>query len=209
MQDSIGNTYRGNGNGILTGPLSLPGGPANDRDIHENVFLENPPPGVYRVSVQATAVREDNHKETGQVDADFALAIRGIGGGRDTSGMVVDMISNTPGQFDVSLANLPGGWVRGFTVMSFNTSRNVSLGDGFGLGFDALSNSIILQAPSAGNVFAFTNSANPADYPNATWSFPSGVANQLQGFTIDAVVVLLNADGDIVDVSNVDRVTIQ
>jgi len=92
--------------------------------------------------------------------------------------------------------------------MSFDTDRHLSLGNVFGLEFDNLSNSIISRGPKPGNVFAFTSSANPAHYPNATFTFPPNVAAFVAGMQIDAVAVLFDAGGNIVDVSNVDRVTV-
>ena len=47
----------------------------NDVDIHENVFIQNPTPGLYRVGVRAAAIRADSHMETPAVDADFATSI--------------------------------------------------------------------------------------------------------------------------------------
>ena len=208
--DSAGNNYWGNdAHGTKIGPVSVAGGSANDVDIHENVILEDPPSGVYQVSVTAAVVRADSHKETGATDVDFALAIRGIGGGRDTSGMVLDMSSSGAGNLEVALSNVPGGWTNGFTLMSFDTGRHASLGNTFGMEFDGLSNQIISRAPKPGGVFAFTNSANPADYPNATFVFPPHVANVVSGMTIDGVVVLFDGGGNVVDVSNVSRVEVQ
>ena len=189
-------------------PRSAPGGSANDIDIHENVFIQNPPSGPYMVRVSATAVREDSHVETAAVDADFALAVRGIGGGRDRSGMTLDLVSNTPGQFDVVVANVPaGGWSTGITMFSLNASRHLSLGNTFGLERDSLSLTSVRRTPTDGDVFAFTTSANPASYPNATFSFGPPITTFIQGKTLDAIVVLFDASGNVVDVSNVARVT--
>jgi hypothetical protein len=197
-----------NPGGILQSPWSAPGGNANDIDIHENVFIKSPNSGLYRVTVSATAVRSDSHKETVEVDADFALAIRGIGGGRDTSGMVLDLSSSGFGNLDVSVSNLPAGWASGVTIFSANTARHLSLGDTFGLEFDSLSLAAISASPSPGKVFAFTE-AGLGLYPYTKFSFPASVAMSASGLSLDAVVVLFDATGSIVDVSNVDRVTVQ
>ena len=200
--------YRGNGNGILEGPWSTPGGEPNDLDIHENVFLPEPTPGVYKVTVEATAVRADSHKETAAVDADFALAIRGASV-RDLTGMVVDAVSNAPDHLDVSLSNVPAvAWTHGFTVMSFAVGRHVSLGNAFGVELDSFARSILKQTPATGNVFAFSSSTDPAEYPNSTYSFPPSTASLVSGFTLDVVAVLLNGPGNVVAVSNVDRVSV-
>src|SRR5690606_7986817 len=160
----------------LTSEWSTPGGNPNDVDIHENVFLKDPAPGIYEVNVRATAVRADSHKETPAVDADFALAVRGIGGGRDKSGTVLDVTSNAPGQLQVALTNLPGGWASGLTLMSFATHRHPALGNLFGLEFDDLTGTILSLPATPGDVFSFTNSGNPNDYPNAPYSFPAPIA---------------------------------
>lgn len=43
------------------GMWSVSGGIPNDRDTVENVFIENPAPGIWRVEVLATLVAEDGH----------------------------------------------------------------------------------------------------------------------------------------------------
>jgi hypothetical protein len=194
--------------GILQSPSSKPGGVANDIDIHENVFLPDPDSGLYRVTVKAEVIRGDSHVETPGDDADFALAIRGIGGGRDTSGMVLDLSSAAPGNFDVSVSSIPAGWTTGYTIFSLDTARHMSLGNVFGLEFDSLSLAAISMAPAPGSVFSFTD-AGAGVYPYVTYSFPAAAATAISGLTIDAVVVLRDGSGALVDVSNTDRVTIQ
>ena len=205
-----GSVYYGNGNGILTGPWSSPGGSANDIDIHENVFIDQPAPGAYEVRVWAPVIRGDSHKETSVDDADFALAIRGIGGGRDTSGMVVDLISDVPGQLDIAISGLPAtGWTHGYTVLSTSTSRPVALGNYFGVMYTSLAERILGKTPTAGNFQAFTSTGTASQYPFATYQFPGSTTATHQGKTVDAVVVLFDANDNVVDVSSVDRVTIQ
>jgi hypothetical protein len=209
VRDPNGNTYWGNGNGILSGPWSSPGGSANDLDTHENVFIQNPASGSYQVTVRAPVLRGDSHKETPGVDADFALAIRGIGGGRDKSGMVLDLDSSSPLQFAVSLSNVPAtGWSYGRTIFTRSTHRHVSLGNYYGLELDQLSEQLFGMTPSAGNIFAFTNTGNPGQYPSATWNFSAAQLQQVQGARFDAVVLLFDANDVLVDVSNVQRVKI-
>ena len=203
-----GTQYWGN-NGLNASLTSSPGGSPNDVDIHENVILENPAPGAWQVEVSAPVIRADSHKETRVVDADFALGVRGIGGGRDRSGTVLDLDSSAPGQLTVSVTGQGGGWVGGLTLMSLSTDRHVSLGNVFGVEADGLTEAVISLPAMEGNVFAFTNTANPALYPNAPYVFPAPVAAVLQGRTLDAVAVFYDASGSIVDVSNVDRVTVQ
>jgi hypothetical protein len=205
----LGAVYFGNDAGLLAGPYSSGGGGPNDVDVHENVFLQSPVAGVYQVTVGATAVRQDSHLETAAVDADFALAVRGIGGGRDRSGMLLDLISTRPGELEVSLTRVPAGWAAGYTLLSADTRRHPSLGNVFGLEADALTLGLLGVQPGPGNVFAFTATTDPTLYPNATYRFPPPVATVLQGFTLDGVAFVLDLAGQIAAVSNVDRVTIR
>ena len=55
---------------------------------------------------------------------------------------------------------------------------------------------------------AFTNSAAPSLYPGAPYCFPAVVAQAVSGLTLDAVALVTDSSGAIVDVSNVDRVTV-
>lgn len=76
-----GAVYWGN-YGLLAGNYSLPGGSANTRDTVENVFVADPAPGAWLVEVIASEINADGHVETPAVDADFALVISGVMGGR-------------------------------------------------------------------------------------------------------------------------------
>ncbi len=75
-----GSVYWGNaGLGIGGGMWSQPGGEPNLVDTVENVFIENPMAGVWRIEVTATALNQDARTETPDViDADFALVASGI-----------------------------------------------------------------------------------------------------------------------------------
>jgi hypothetical protein len=71
-----GTIYWGN-NGLLTGVWSTPGGEPNSLDTVENVFVQNPEPGDWRVNVRAAELNEDTHVETPEIDADYALVVTG------------------------------------------------------------------------------------------------------------------------------------
>ena len=210
VYDFDGNVWRGNTGELLTASYNSPN-PAvsenNDVDVHENVFLQNPTPGIYLVEVNAATITMDNHRETPAIDLDFGLAIRGIGGGRDTSGMTLDIVSNAPGQWDFTVGNLPAGWTEGYTFLSFDTSRHAGLGHFFGLIPDAATVASVGVGAGPGKLLHFTNSAGV--YPSATFSWPAAVANLLSGVTVDGFVILYDGSGDVVSVSNVDRETIQ
>ena len=60
-----------------------------------------------------------------------------------------------------------------------------------------------------GNAFHFTN-AGPGVFPFADFVFPDpGIISFLAGIPIDAVMMLFDANGNIVAQSNVDRLTLQ
>ncbi|MBK8974712.1 MAG: hypothetical protein IPM29_02190 [Planctomycetes bacterium] len=185
---------------------TAPGGAANDRDTTENVFLANPASGAYLVSVQAPAVRTDGHVETAELDVDFGLVINGIGGSRNRESILLDLSSSQAGDFTVTTTNLPGsGWTRGFTLFSASTGRIAGNGNLFGLELDGLTEATLSQPIDT--VFQF--SPTSPGYPAAPYSFPAPIAVALSGVTLDAVVYVVDAVGNPVAVSNVDRVTVQ
>ncbi|RMH51972.1 MAG: hypothetical protein D6685_17020 [Bacteroidetes bacterium] len=207
VTDPNGVSYWGQ-HGLMNSLTSTPGGVRDDVEVHEHVILTNPPAGVWSVEVQAEAIRQDSHKETPQVDADFALVVRGIGGGRDKTGAKLDLISSAPGDFRVSLTGLPAGWTSGYTLFSLSTKRPVAMGNVFGLEADDLTLAILSTPPSRGNVFAFTNGGGSV-YPGAPYRFPAEIALLLRGRTIDGVAFVVDGRGRIVAASSVDRVTIR
>jgi hypothetical protein len=68
--------YYGN-NGLLGGNWSTPGGGPNLIDTVENVFVQNPAPGMWTVEVRADEINLDAHVETPAFDADYALVVSG------------------------------------------------------------------------------------------------------------------------------------
>ncbi|MBI5849633.1 MAG: hypothetical protein HZB39_01120 [Planctomycetes bacterium] len=184
---------------------STPGGVANDRDTSEHVFIQNPAPGPWLVRVGATVVRVDGHIETPALDVDFGVAIRGIGGSRNREGALLDLGSTGPGDFTVALTNLPAGWVEGFTVFSVDTTLPLGNGSFFGAELDPLGAACLAQP--VGSVFHFTPST--PGYPSGTYAFPAVIAQAVQGITFDAVAVVYDASGNILGVSNADRVAVQ
>ena len=69
-------TYRGNW-GLTSGIWSTSGGAADTLNTVENVFVQNPEPGLWTVEVKALDINQDGHIETPGMDADFALVISG------------------------------------------------------------------------------------------------------------------------------------
>jgi hypothetical protein len=72
-----GVVYWGN-NGLLSEMWSAPGGEADTIDTVENVFIESPEPGAWTIEVIASEINEDEHLDTPEVDADYALVVSGI-----------------------------------------------------------------------------------------------------------------------------------
>ena len=70
-------TYWGN-NGLLSENFSSPGGAPNGLDTVENVLIQNPDAGLWRVVVRASEINEDSHVETAEDDVDYALVVSGI-----------------------------------------------------------------------------------------------------------------------------------
>lgn len=71
-----GVVYHGNF-GLDIGTSSLPGGSADPLDTVENVILPAPQSGIWVLTVTATELNQDNHVETPELDADYALVVRG------------------------------------------------------------------------------------------------------------------------------------
>ncbi len=67
-------TYRGNF-GLTAGIWSVPGGVSDTINTVENVFVQNPAAGVWKIVVSADQVTEDSHGETVAIDADYALVV--------------------------------------------------------------------------------------------------------------------------------------
>jgi hypothetical protein len=66
------------GNVGLTGAnTSSTGGAANTIDTVENVFLNNPTPGIWTIQITAPTIAQDAHLATAATDATYALVVNG------------------------------------------------------------------------------------------------------------------------------------
>ena len=106
-----GTEYWGN-NGLMTSHLSAPGGLSNTKDTVENVFVQNPEPGIWTVEVFGDEIVEDSHPETpGVLDADYALV---ASGGQEVLGVSIRTVSTLPDlvlpstPVDVTVSIIPG-----------------------------------------------------------------------------------------------------
>ncbi len=205
---SDGTFWWGN-NGLSANMFSTSGGVANNRDNLECVYLQNPQAGLYLVEINAASVVQDAKIQTPQIDMDFALAMHPVGGGYQTNGgLTLDLSSTGPGNLTFAVSNLPAAaWTDGFTALSFNTTRGAGFGNLFGLEVDGLTSLVFTSPAGAGNVAHFTNTAGV--YPFTSVVFPDpALISFLAGIELDGVVVLFNG-GDVVAVSNVDRIELQ
>ena len=207
--DQIGtsNSWWGN-NGLLDGNFSVAGGSPNDLDTTEKVILNNPASGVYAVKVEATSVVQDGHVATPQLDVNFSLAARPMGGGYRKGTFDFDLASTQPGELVATCTNVPAtGWTDGYTFFSLSTLQPAGFGNFFGMEEDFLAGSIFALPATAGDVFHFTNSAG--QYPFVPYVFSPALIGTLAGLRFDGFAMLFDATGAIVGMSNVDRVTIQ
>jgi hypothetical protein len=73
-----GTVYWGN-RGLYDGVWSIAGGGADTKNTEECVFVQNPTAGLWAIEVQGNEIIEDTHLETGAIDADYALVVKGVG----------------------------------------------------------------------------------------------------------------------------------
>jgi len=203
-----GTTYWGN-NGLATANWSTPGGVANNRDTVENVFVQNPAPGLWLVDVTAAVIAQDGRPITpGVNDVDYALVVSGLGSGRNQTRMTLDLqtAGGGVGDFSSTVAGIPAGYVQGWTFFSLSTSLPAGLGSFLGFEPDTLFLPILLFPASEGNLLHFTATANPSAYPNAAWTYPAGTFTPLAGTSVDGIVAVVDGAGQLMAVSNVDRI---
>ncbi len=203
-----GTTWWGN-RGLDVGNSSVAGGVADDRNTLENVWLPNPLPGLYSVSVAAPTIVADGHPETVALDVDFALCMHPMGGGyRAPSTIGVDAVSAAPGDLRVQTSGVPAsGWTEGYTLVSLDTSRPFGFGNYFGLEGDQFTEAVMLAPSIPGDVFHFPN-AGAGHFPFTPYVAPVPLAHALHGVGIDVVLVLLNGS-QVFHVTNLDRVVVQ
>lgn len=207
--DQVGtNNFWWGNNGLLDGNFSTAGGNPNDLDTTEKVILNNPASGVYAIKVEATAVVQDGNVATPQLDVNFSLAARPMGGGYRKGTFDFDLSSTQPGELVATCTNVPAtGWTDGYTFFSLSTLQPKGFGNFFGMEEDFLAGSIFALPATAGDVFHFTNAAG--QYPFVPYVFSPALIGTLAGLRFDGFAMLFDATGAIVGMSNVDRVTIQ
>lgn len=111
VTDPNGTVYWGNvglNSGVYT--ESSAGGSSNTKDPVEQVILPNPTAGQWTVEIFADEINQDTHTETGALDADYSLVIRGVDNVQ-SSDFTLSVISGTcPGTMTFGVSGeTPGG----------------------------------------------------------------------------------------------------
>jgi hypothetical protein len=121
--------YWGN-NGLHTGNWSVTGGVSNTLDVVENIYVQSPAAGVWTVEVFADEINQDGHVETPELDADFALVVRGTDGlGGDpcfspTKYCVSAANSVTPAGADLTVGGTTSVAANDFTLLTSRLPAN-------------------------------------------------------------------------------------
>jgi hypothetical protein len=90
-----GEVYHGNA-GLDVDNYSTPGGAPDGLNTVENVFVQNPQPGTWKVEIEAIEINQDSHTETPDDDVDFALVVTGASGAACVKPVVDFTISPNP-----------------------------------------------------------------------------------------------------------------
>ncbi|MCU0867223.1 MAG: S8 family serine peptidase [Planctomycetes bacterium] len=191
--------------GLDSGNVSLPGGAPNRRDNLEAVYLQNPTPGLYFVTVTAAMVAQDAKLETPAADVDFALVMHPMGGGYRTSGGMTLALQTAPGgQLVFAPSAVPAtGWTEGYLAVSLVQKDRLGFGAFFGVELDALGDGLLTTPAAVGNPFHFPRTPGSYPFANLLFPYPAWVS-VFAGNDLDAVLVLLQGD-EVVAVSNVAR----
>jgi hypothetical protein len=90
-----GKRYHGN-HGLLDGDVSRAGGTPDRLNNVENVFLDEPSPGVWQLIVAAHRIAWDQHRGTTAWDQDFALVVNGVERDPGTLSRTAKCAQNSP-----------------------------------------------------------------------------------------------------------------
>ncbi|MCK5944594.1 MAG: S8 family serine peptidase, partial [Planctomycetes bacterium] len=178
-----GATYWGNHN-LENGVWSTTGGSEDTINSLECVFVQNPQAGVWSVEVIGSAIVQDNHVETGAVDADYGLVVVGGtgqgGGGGGTFATVAPVGSGCGGTQVIC----DGAF---YEYPSFDLQNS-----SWTLVFDGVKYTLV---PGLGSWIAPNNALGFGDDTTAqqtlpfTLGYPGGSTNQLQvcsnGWVVD------------------------
>ncbi|MBI1903006.1 MAG: S8 family serine peptidase [Planctomycetia bacterium] len=119
-----GKRYFGN-HGLLEGKVSREGGAPDRINNVENVFLEKPAAGVWRVLVAAHRIAWDQHRGTTAWDQDFALVVAGVVGSGGGDGVPLS-VGGATAVIRVSVRRRRAGWTRGRWRSSLDDDHQVA-----------------------------------------------------------------------------------
>lgn len=168
---------------------STPGGTKENVNSLENVFVQNPTAGVWTVEIIAANINTDNHVETPQIDADYALCVLGV---NPTPVGVFSMNMSTTGVGDgfLELLSIPTGTIEGYCLFSENASGPIFGGNVFGLYATPLTLSSLSVPATPGNPFHWTWPVS-GTFPDTPYSFPAGsIPTSL--FPIDGIAIAID-----------------
>jgi hypothetical protein len=192
---------------LLASQWSTPGGDANGVDTVENVFVQSPEQGQWRIDVIAHELDQDNHVETPQLDADFALVVSG----HLSTGPGFDLAADTSGggtrDLNLALTGIPAGTTHGFTLVSLATVFPLGAGPVAGIMPDATTFAVLGLPASAGNQLHWTHPVSAPLFPAGSISVGAGGAPWVLGTVVDFAGVALTPAWLITGISNVERLT--
>ncbi|MAG55344.1 MAG: peptidase S8 [Planctomycetes bacterium] len=197
-----GAIYRGN-NGLAAGQYSTPGGSANTLDTNESVFVQSPQSGSWTVTVTASELNQDNHTETGALDADYALVVKGA----KHVPTVYTLVHEVDGaNIRLGHRNIPSDVTQGYTLLSLNLAGAAGAGPIFGIWIDPLV-MLSLTTPAAPNgIFHWTWPVGPAFFPAQDALTP--IALLPSGLTLDSLGVAASLGYTNVYATQVIRITV-
>lgn len=192
------NSFSSDPGGVLTWTWDFQNDGIND-SFTQNPSWTYPCPGIY--SVKLTVTDATNPSST-FIRSNYISVTNHVFNMTTTGGGVGDLtIEPIP-----TSCGMAAGAVSGWTLISLNTSQAVGTGPFGGLVPDANTFAFILTPAGPGNPIHFA--VTPGLYPDGgALPLPPGTFSALAGFSMDAVMIYLNAAGGLHYVSNADRVT--
>jgi hypothetical protein len=133
---------------------SLSGGTKENVNSVENVWIQNPQPGTWTIGVTAASLIQDNHPETGALDADYSLVVMGS----STVAQFYNLQLATTGVGDatVTMTNVPAGTVEGYTLLAEAATGPFASGPLFGLAPTPLTITLLGSPAVGGSLFHWT-----------------------------------------------------
>jgi hypothetical protein len=168
---------------------TVPGGAPDTLNSVENVFVQNPQTGVWRVEVIAANINQDNHAETPVLDADYALCVIGVVQAPPTF-FNLDLSTTGAGDLSIDLQNVPMGTTQGYMLFSEDASGIQGGGPLLGLYPTGITFFSFTQPLTPGNLFHWTWPVSGL-FPDTPVNFPVG-ALPLSLFPVDGIAIAID-----------------